>query len=98
MIAHSGTLLLEGEGYILATFFALLIPIYMVGSSDPLHKAAVAEYGELEPEAPAEQASTAWSRFKHAVVLNLKANVLVAIVLAFAACYEAFEVITMAGL
>ena len=45
-----------------------------------------------------EQASTAWSRFKHAVVLNLKANVLVAIVLIVAACYEAFEVITMAGL
>jgi hypothetical protein len=27
MIPHSGTLLLEGEGYILATIFAVLIPI-----------------------------------------------------------------------
>ncbi len=27
MIAHSGTLLLEGEGYILAAFFGLLIPV-----------------------------------------------------------------------
>ena len=29
MLPHSWTLLLEGEGYILAAFFALLIPIYM---------------------------------------------------------------------
>ena len=35
------------------------------------------------------------SRFGEALVLNLKANVLVAIVLAVAACYEAFEVILM---
>jgi len=98
MRAHSGTLLLEGEGYILATFFALLIPIYLFGSSAPLQKAAVSDPWELEPSAPVENASTAWSRFKHAVVLNLKANVLVAIVLVVAACYEAFEVISMAGL
>ena len=98
MRAHSGTLLLEGEGYILAAFFALLIPIYLFGSSAPLQKAAVADLLELEPAASEEQASTAWSRFKHAVVLNLKANVLVAIVLVVAACYEAFEVISMAGL
>jgi len=97
MRAHSGTLLLEGEGYILAAFFALLIPIYLFGSSAPLQKAAVADLLELEP-ASEEQPSTAWSRFKHAVVLNLKANVLVAIVLVMAACYEAFEVISMARL
>jgi hypothetical protein len=97
MKAHSGTLLLEGEGYILAAFFALLIPIYLFGSSAPLQKPAVADPWELQPAASEEKASTAWSRFKHAVVLNLKANVLVAIVLAFAACYEAFEVISMAG-
>jgi hypothetical protein len=29
LIPHAGTLLLEGEGYILATFFALLVPIYL---------------------------------------------------------------------
>jgi hypothetical protein len=29
MLPHSFTMLLEGEGYILATFFALLIPIYL---------------------------------------------------------------------
>jgi hypothetical protein len=29
MLFHSFTLLLEGEGYILATFFALLVPIYL---------------------------------------------------------------------
>ena len=33
MIPHSGTLLLEGEGYILATIFALLIPIRIVQAS-----------------------------------------------------------------
>jgi hypothetical protein len=98
MRAHSGTLLLEGEGYILAAFFALLIPIYLFGSSAPLQKPAVSGPGELEPAASEEKASTAWSRFKQAVVLNLKANVLVAIVLVVAACYEAFEVISMAGL
>ncbi|HUT31683.1 MAG TPA: hypothetical protein VMX13_17980 [Sedimentisphaerales bacterium] len=29
MVAHSVTLLLEGEGYVLATFFALLVPVYL---------------------------------------------------------------------
>ncbi len=33
MIPHSGTLLLEGEGYILATIFALLIPIRIAQGS-----------------------------------------------------------------
>jgi hypothetical protein len=33
MLPHSGTMLLEGEGYILATFFGLLIPIHNVQSS-----------------------------------------------------------------
>ena len=99
MRAHSGTLLLEGEGYILAAFFALLIPIYLFGLSPPLPppKPAMSELEDLQPAAPVEAASTAWSRYKHALVLNLKANLLVAIVLVFAACYEAFEVISMAG-
>jgi hypothetical protein len=30
MLFHSGTLLVEMEAYILATFFTLLIPVYMV--------------------------------------------------------------------
>jgi hypothetical protein len=97
MMAHSGTLLLEGEGYIMASFFALLIPIYLFGSSAPPPKSASLDLSEFEPVASEKQGSTAWSRFKHAVVLNLKANVLVAIILIVAACYEAFEVISMAG-
>jgi hypothetical protein len=98
MMAHSGTLLLEGEGYILAAFFALLIPIYLFGSSAPLPKSSSGGLSELDSEASTSRKSTAWSRFKHVAVLNLRANVLVAIVLIVAACYEAFEVITMAGL
>jgi len=106
MMPHSGTLLLEGEGYILAAFFALLIPIYLFGSSAPVQKPAgtdpwelqpAADPFELQPAASLDRESTPWRRFKHAVVLNLKANVLVAIVLVVAACYEAFEVISMAG-
>jgi hypothetical protein len=33
MLPHSGTMLLEGEGYILATLFGLLIPIHIVQSN-----------------------------------------------------------------
>jgi hypothetical protein len=33
MLPHSGTLLLEGEGYILATFFALLLPVQIAQES-----------------------------------------------------------------
>jgi hypothetical protein len=33
MIPHSGTMLLEGEGYILAAFFGLLILVHLVQSS-----------------------------------------------------------------
>jgi hypothetical protein len=33
MIPHSGTMLVEGEGYILAAFFALLIPVYLFETS-----------------------------------------------------------------
>jgi hypothetical protein len=98
MRAHSGTLLLEGEGYILATFFALLVPIYLFGSRGPRQKAAVADTWELEPAAAESRPGTAWTRFKQAVMINLKGNALVAIVLVLAACYEAFEVISMAGL
>ena len=74
MLPHSWTMLLEGEGYILAAFFALLIPIYLFQSS---------------------LGGTALSRFGRAVLLNIQASVLVALVLAVAACYEATEVIQM---
>jgi hypothetical protein len=33
MLPHAGTMLLEGEGYILATFFGLLVPIHIIRSS-----------------------------------------------------------------
>jgi hypothetical protein len=72
MLPHSWTMLLEGEGYILAAFFALLIPIYLFQSS---------------------LGGTALSRFGRAVLLNIQSSVLVAVVLAVAACYEATEVI-----
>jgi len=74
MLPHSGTLLLEGEGYILATFFGLLIPVYLF-RSDP--------------------ATSLFGRYRRGVVLNLKGNVLVALVLLVAAVYESIEVILM---
>jgi hypothetical protein len=72
MLPHSWTLLLEGEGYVLAAFFGLLIPIHLCQPS---------------------LGGSAWSRFGRVLLLNLKANVLVALVLAVAACYEAIEAI-----
>jgi hypothetical protein len=72
MLPHSWTLLLEGEGYVLAALFGLLIPIHLCQPS---------------------VGGTAWSRFGRVLLLNLKANVLVALVLTVAACYEAFEAI-----
>jgi hypothetical protein len=71
MLPHSFTLLLEGEGYVLASFFALLIPMYL-----------------FRPAPPA-----AGRRFGRALLLNLQGNLLVLIVLAVAAAYEAVEVI-----
>ena len=72
MLPHSGTLLLEGEGYILATFFGLLVPAYLLRS---------------------EPGRGLLARYRRAIVLNLKGNLLVALVLAVAAFYEASEVI-----
>jgi hypothetical protein len=76
MIFHSGTLLLEGEGYILATFFALLVPIYLFSPRE----------GE-----------NVGARYARAVLINLKGNIIVFIVLAVAAAYEAIEVIMQMG-
>ena len=75
MLAHSGTLLLEGEGYILAAFFGLLVPLYLFHD---------------------DQGRGLWRRYGRALVMNLKAMIVVAVVLAVAACYEAVEVILMA--
>ena len=72
MIFHSGTLLLEGEGYILAAFFAILVPIYLFSPS------------------AGEKLGT---RYKRALMINIKGNIVVFIVLAIAATYEAIEVI-----
>ncbi len=74
MLPHAGTLLLEGEGYILAAFFGLLVPIYMFQRG---------------------QGVGVGRRYGRALLVNLKAIILVAIVLATAACYEALEVILM---
>ncbi len=76
MLFHSGTLLLEGEGYLLATFFAILVPIY-------LFRPAMGE----KP----------WPRYVRALVMNIKGNIIVFIVLAIAATYEAIEVIMQMG-
>jgi len=72
MAPHSLTMFLEGAGYVLAGFFALLVPIYLLRRSE----------GE-----------TVLRRYGKAVVVNLKGNLLVLIVLAVSAVYEAVEVI-----
>jgi hypothetical protein len=74
VLPHAGTMLLEGEGYILATFFGLLVPAYLFD-----RRKGVDLLG----------------RYGRALLLNLKALTLVALVLLAAACYEATEVILM---
>ena len=74
MLPHAGTMLLEGEGYILATFFGLLVPAYLFDRRKGV-------------DLP--------GRYGRALLLNLKALTLVALVLLAAACYEATEVILM---
>ena len=75
MLPHSFTLLLEGEAYIVATFFALLILVYLFRK--------------------AEGPSLA-GRYGKALLMNVRGNLLVAIVLVIAAIYEAIEVILIA--
>jgi hypothetical protein len=72
MLAHSATLLLEGEAYILAAFFALLIPLCLFDR---------------------KAGTTVGSRYGRAILMNLRGNLLVLLVLALAAIYEAVEVI-----
>lgn len=72
MVPHSLVLFLEGSGYVLAAFFALLVPLYL--------------FNRREGE-------TVGRRYGKALLMNLKGNLLVLIVLAVAALYEAIEVI-----
>jgi len=72
MLPHSLTVLLEGEAYIVAGFFGLLVPIYIFRKA----------------EGP-----SLVNRYGRALLMNLKGNLLVAIILAIAAIYEAIEVI-----
>jgi hypothetical protein len=97
MLPHTGTLLLEGAGYILATFFALLIPIYLFRPGRPTGK-PLSHEPELMEADESSQSDSLLRRFHQALVINLKGNLLVAMVLVVAACYEAVEVILMAGL
>jgi uncharacterized membrane protein SpoIIM required for sporulation len=72
MLPHSLTILLEGEAYIIAAFFGLLILVYLFRKA----------------EGP-----NILRRYGKALLMNLRGNLLVAIVLAIAAIYEAIEVI-----
>jgi len=76
MLPHSLTLLLEGEAYVIAAFFALLIPVFLFRRAE---------------------GSGVAHRYGKALLLNLKGNLLVAIVLTVAAIYEAIEVILAMG-
>jgi hypothetical protein len=75
MLPHSPTILFEGEGYILAAFFTLLIPIYLFRKAEG--QGLLRRYGK-------------------ALLMNVRGNLLVAIVLAIAAIYEAIELILIA--
>jgi len=72
MLPHSITLLLEGEAYVIAVFFGLLILVYLFRK--------------------AEGPSLA-RRYGKALLMNIRGNLLIAIILAIAAIYEAIEVI-----
>ena len=72
MLPHSITLLLEGEAYVIAAFFGLLILVYL--------------FRKAEGPGPAR-------RYGRAQLMNIRGNLLVAIILAIAALYEAIEVI-----
>jgi len=74
MLPHSLTLLLEGEAYVVAGFFALLVPVYLF----------------RKVEGP-----NLVNRYGRALMMNLRGNLLVAIILVIAAIYEAIEVILM---
>jgi hypothetical protein len=97
MIPHTGTLLLEGGGYILATFFAILVPVYLLGRNESKPAAPPVDEAALAGEAPPAAPDTVGRRFLRAIYLNVAGCFWVAVVLAVAAVYEAAEVIHMAG-
>jgi hypothetical protein len=72
MLPHSFTVLLEGEAYIIAAFFGVLILVYLCSKAEG--PGILRRYGK-------------------ALLMNIRGNLLVAIVLATAAIYEAIEVI-----
>ena len=72
MLPHSFTILLEGEAYIIAAFFGVLILVYLCSKAEG--PGILRRYGK-------------------ALLMNIRGNLLVAIVLATAAIYEAIEVI-----
>ena len=74
MIPHNVTLLLEGHAYVIATFFGILVPVYL------FRKAEGPNVG---------------IRYVRALLMNVRGNLLVLIVLAVAAVYEAVEVILL---
>lgn len=74
LLPHAFTILVELEAYILAGYFALLVPIWLFRC----------RAGRTVP-----------SRYGRAVLLNLQGSLLVAVILAVAAVYEAIEVIAM---
>src|SRR5262249_3445306 len=91
MLPHSGTMLLEGEGYILATFFALLIPIPLFPPARRNTKGVDPAAGDGSDElsvVPQPVPDSLRGRFTRAVVLNLQGAVWVALTLAVAAVYE----------
>ena len=74
MVPHSVTLLLEGHGYVIASFFGILVLVYLCRKSEGPNVGV---------------------RYGRALLMNVRGNLLVIIVLAVAAIYEAVEVILM---
>jgi hypothetical protein len=97
MLPHSWTMLLEGEGYILATFFALLIPLHLLAPSQMTTGQETERNldDDAVPPAPKPMSNTLSDRFRRALLLNLQGMVWVALILAVAAIYEATEVILL---
>jgi hypothetical protein len=98
MLPHSWTMLLEGEGYILAAIFAILIPVRLFARDAETNRNAQEETLDDPPAIPVDpnpRLTTFGSRFRDALLLNLQGSVWVALVLAVAALYEATELILM---
>jgi hypothetical protein len=102
MLPHSWTMLLEGEGYILATFFALLIPLSLIAPApaqvptDPETEENPDPFAAVPPAPKPNPVSlTVLDRFLRALLLNAQGLVLVALVLVVAALYEATEIILL---